>query len=624
LGLPVHRHHTGTVYAYKSELDAWWASRKREIDSEPTSIESPSTAESPPASWLRRYGFQIAGVGLIAVGILASFVHRPKLQPEPRLFSVTTYPGVEGAPSLSPDGNQVAFMRNSDIFVKQVDSEGSVQLTNTPDAERSPVWSPDGKLIAFRRGSFILTVSPLGGGEKRVAEARLPPVLARMAWTPDSKALVFGELTSPICASLFILSIETGEKHRLTQPPEPSIGDGWPSVSPDGRTLAFARFPQDGMPTIYVQPLTGGEPRQITSDTATIMGLVWTPDGKEVVFSSDRGGTQRLWRIPANSSSISPIPVEYAGDDALFPSFSRPGRGTPARLAYQRYVLDSDIYRAGIEGEGTARHALKPAAPFLVSTKIDGPSQFSPDGKKVAFVSTRSSVQAIWLADSDGSNAVQLTYMRQSSGAPRWSPDGRHIGFHAPTGALGKYQAYTVDMGGGPPIRLSRNENNVDFLPTWSRDGQWIYFGSGRSGTVQLWKMPAGGGEPFQITKGGGADAMESLDGRFVYYTKVPSIGPGLWRVPTGGGEEVHVLDSPTFGWWDIVRDGIYFVDFTIASKAHKPVKFFNFKTQEVRQIGTVERPDMGGLAISPDSRWLLYSMLKSEEADLMLLDNFR
>src|SRR5215831_8104906 len=71
LGLPVHRHHTGTVYAYKSELDAWWASRKREIDSEPTSIESPSTAESPPASWLRRYGFQIAGVGLIAVGILA-------------------------------------------------------------------------------------------------------------------------------------------------------------------------------------------------------------------------------------------------------------------------------------------------------------------------------------------------------------------------------------------------------------------------------------------------------------------------------------------------------------------------------------------------------------------------
>ena len=101
------------------------------------------------------------------------------------------------------------------------------------------------------------------------------------------------EMTSPICASLFVISIATGQKTRLTSPPEPSIGDGWPAVSPDGRTVAFARYSQDTSANIYLVPLSGGEPRQVTADKASIFGLAWTPDG-ELVFSSDRGGSSRL------------------------------------------------------------------------------------------------------------------------------------------------------------------------------------------------------------------------------------------------------------------------------------------------------------------------------------------
>jgi hypothetical protein len=73
--------------------------------------------------------------------------------------------------------------------------------------------------------------------------------------------------------------------------------------------------------------------------------------------------------------------------------------------------------------------------------------------------------------------------------------------------------------------------------------------------------MPSVGGESVQLTKRGGSDARESPDRRFVYYTKVSEIGPGLWCIPTSGGEEVQVLDSPEFAWWDIVQNGIYFVD---------------------------------------------------------------
>jgi hypothetical protein len=98
--------------------------------------------------------------------------------------------------------------------------------------------------------------------------------------------------------------------------------------------------------------------------------------------------------------------------------------------------------------------------------------------------------------------------------------------------------------------------------------------------------------------------------------------------VPAGGGEEVRVLDSVRFGYWAVVRNGIYFIDFDVPIDAPRPVRFFNFQSRQVTQVGTVENTvswkNPPGFALSPDSRWLLYSSLESTDADLMLLDNFR
>ena len=98
--------------------------------------------------------------------------------------------------------------------------------------------------------------------------------------------------------------------------------------------------------------------------------------------------------------------------------------------------------------------------------------------------------------------------------------------------------------------------------------------------------------------------------------------------MPTDGGEETRLLDSVWFGYWAVAQNGIYFIDFNVASGARKPVKFFNFHNREVTEIGTVENSvsweNNPGFAVSPDSRWLLYSSLESTDADLMLVDNFR
>jgi hypothetical protein len=113
-----------------------------------------------------------------------------------------------------------------------------------------------------------------------------------------------------------------------------------------------------------------------------------------------------------------------------------------------------------------------------------------------------------------------------------------------------------------------------------------------------------------------------------LYYAKVPEVGPGLWSVPIEGGHEIRVLKSARFGYWQIVKTGIYFIDFNVAKNALRPVKFFDFQSRGVTQIGTVENTVDGrnnpGFAVSPDGRSLLYSSQESISADLMLVDNFR
>jgi Tol biopolymer transport system component len=626
-GLPVHRHihnRSGTVYGYKSELDAWWSSRGQQIENE-TSAPRATGRPWPRQLWLP------AGLLLVLLaGVVWLFVGRGSPVQVSTPVPLTTYPGVEGPPSLSPDGNQVAFERDGNIFVKQVDSEAVVQLTRTEAAERAPAWSPDGRSIAFCRArEAIFVMSPLGGGERKVADTRAPLLLETLAWTPDSASLIASEMTSPVGASLFVISVATGEKRRLTQPPQPSIGDGWPAVSPDGRTVVFARYSQDTSANVHVVPVTGGEARQVTAEKASLFGLAWTPDG-DVVFSSNRRGAFRLWRVPVEHSPASAIAaVDVAGDDARFPSISRPSAGSPARLAFQRFTANLDIRRAEIEGDGTSRHVLRTSHPFIASTRSEDHPSYSPDGTKIAFVSARSGTPEIWLCASDGSNPARLTSMAGPIVVgPRWSPDGRRIAFFATTGPAGRYVTYVAGAEDGRSSPLARGETELQALPAWSRDGRSLYLTSARSGSLQIWKMELDGGQPAQLTRGGGAESAESPDGRILYYTKVPEEGAGLWSVPIEGGTEVRVLEPVRFGYWAVARKGIYFVDFDVPVDAPRPVRFFNFETRAVVEVGTVENSvssiNTPGFTVSPDGRWLLYTSLDSRDADLMLIDRFR
>jgi Tol biopolymer transport system component len=257
------------------------------------------------------------------------------------------------------------------------------------------------------------------------------------------------------------------------------------------------------------------------------------------------------------------------------------------------------------------------------STRLDHVPQYSPDGKRIAFASNRSGSHEIWLCDADGSNVVKLTsFGGPYVAGPAWSPDGRRIAFDArPNGTS---EIYIISADGGKPERL-RDIQSKNGLASWSRDGKWIYFDSDRTGKSQLWKVPAGGGDPVQVTKqGGGPYGVESPDGKIVYYMRTfASVNDAeLWRVPAEGGEEVRIVATNCGQIFSVVEHGIYF----FSGCVNPSVQCFNFTTREFETIAKVEGRPVYGFSVSPDSRWLLYSVREGEQlqSELMMVEKFR
>lgn len=598
--------------------------------------QSPSVpiAAAPVAPVLRRLAAAVT-VAIVAGILFGSwyFINRNRSSSsEIRIAPLNGLPR-EGDAAFSPDGNQVAFTwagekgEYAHIYISQIGTTDSPrQLTSTGEGafEFAPVWSPDGRYIAFFRydqkeQSLAIYVSAsLGGSERRLYTLKAQRKVDALDWSPDGRYLAFCDGASPSDAyQIFLLSLDTLEVHPITFAPAGILGDSTPAFSPDGKSLAFVRDTLD-VREIYLLPLSGGAPAQITFDHADIQGIAWTPDGGELIFSSSRQGAESLWRVSAQGGTPQRLPIGGAGW-AVRPAVSRAGN----RLAYTSVIYGSALWR----GLLTPEHKVSgPLEHFISSTGLEEGPQYSPDGKHIAFQSTRTGFHEIWRADADGSNPIQLTHFaRNLSGTPRWSPDSRQISFDSrPTGHS---HVFVINAEGGQPRQLTQGDSE-NGVASWSTDGKWIYFASNRSGTWQVWKMAPDGSSPAQLTHQGGFAALPSPDGKYLYYAKGRDV-PGLWRVPVDGGEEVKTLDGPPVGGWGyfaVVADGIYYPDVSVPGKGG--LYFYSFTTQTSSLAMAVDKdtkPCHGApsLDISPDGRQMLMCLQDQALVYIMLVENF-
>ena len=416
--------------------------------------------------------------------------------------------------------------------------------------------------------------------------------------------------------AIHLIPLDGGQPRRLTQP-RASGFDAAPAFSPDGRQLAFASclgipsLPVCEVRVLELEPdLTPrAPPRTLAQPVWPASGLTWTRDSASVISHVTQAqDLSYLWRVDA-AGRRPPERIEVAGPRALSPAVSPSGD----RLAFSRGQGDVDICRftPGRDPEVV-----------LGSTFHDSYADFSPDGSRIAFGSARSAERMeIWLAAADGSHVEQLTRGPGTwQDSPRWSPDASRIAFDS-RGEDGHWDIWTIAADGGPPRRLTRNPGD-DNVPSWSRDGRWVYFCSERNGSRDIWRIPAEGGDEEQVTQGGaGLGALESMDGRTLFFRREYGRSP-VAALTLKDGTVRTVVDcvAAQIGY-TVAGNALYYGDCNPGAPAlHR----LDVPSGREETLGTLADWFGGALAVSPDEKIVLYNRVVSRGSNILLIENFR
>ncbi len=535
--------------------------------------------------------------------------------------------GKEFQPAISPDGARVAFVwegreaTRAAIWMKEGEAPPR-RLTHEQGVYSSPAWSPDGRQLAclrFHESSGAIVVASVDGGPEQVVGSVFPSRYGlsnrHLDWSPDGRWLAVDDTASPHEAlSIYLISLVKGEKKRLTHPDNAFIGDVDPRFSPDGRSLSFIRVFHRGWQELFLLRLGEDAPRQLTRDGKQVSSHDWMPEGKTLVYSSDRGGEFRIWKLPVGPAAApAPQATGIYGDFPIQLSAAR----RSAALVYSVLRQDLNIWRLDLQASPPAERWLR----IIASSGQDASPQYSPDGNRICFRSDRSGEEQLWISDRDGGNAVQITRGPLWPSVGRWSPDGQAIVFN--NARSGEIHLARL----GPQGRWSvRSLGASGYHPVFSPDGRWIYAGTMSS----IVRMPVAGGLATEVARVRGISLGVSGDGRYIYFVREPA-GAALWRIHSGTGELEKVVDGLLpycSSCWALTERGVYYLGARQGWSGRQALYFHAFAGGRDKMVLEYPEPlspiGSGPFSLSPDGRYLLCVRVDSSDSDIFRVEPFR
>ena len=403
----------------------------------------PVAKSDRPGVESRRRVYQVRSVLPVAAGMLAGVILAAAVfwRPQPDVITfqpVSGFAGSHSQPSFSPDARSIAFVLESDegshIWIRDLYVPAPRRLTTGDVTDLRPRWSPDGSSILFMRHGSLWTI-PVAGGQ--------PVETVRDAYNPnfsrDGKRIVFERRYE-----IWTANADGGQQARVTGVPrkELPLAPRWPAFSPSGREIVYLDAERTPFADIWRIPASGGDPVRLTFEPAFASAPVWSPDGKYIVYSSQRGGSRTLWRVDIDDGSSRPL-LSGSGDDD-FPDISADGR----QLVY----------------------------------------------------SNRRERFAITLSDPAADKHRILHESRRVLLGPELSPDQSEIAYFS-LAHDGGVQLFTMSLSEGSPKQITSDPLATHAIPRWSADGQFLYFYFTRD-QVSYARVPANGGEAETVVPG--------------------------------------------------------------------------------------------------------------------------
>lgn len=530
---------------------------------------------------------------------------------------ITSAPGSELWPSLSPDGAQVVYSARtpqSDQGALMVQTTAPVPpraLTSPPPGvlDTMPAWSPNGREIVFERlgpgercGLYLI---PASGGEPRHVSDCKRSELGQYGWHPDGRHLVASQLGAVAGddGALHVLDLATGAWTPLRYRKGAGDMDLAPAYSPDGRWIAFRR--NLSLSDLWRVPAAGGEPERLTDLRTNFFGFAWAPDGRSLVLSRYQDAGAQLSRLDLTDRSLRDLGV----GNAAWPVVA-------ARAPSLAFVVGNSL--ASMYRLDLARPGARPE-PVFPSTGLDLMPSIAPDGRQLAWMSNRSGRLGLWWARLDQPTSLRLIdgLLPMPRYAAAWSADasrmlvvgrdGTHLALYEVRPDSGRVQRLPVPD--GEPVQ-------ADYLPDPNRLLVVTERGAGRLGLALYDRART----PWQALARLDDVAMARVDadaGR-VLFTRPTT--PGLWqadlslagvrrvsaRPDVGAGRRVALLDGAL---WLADSDG----------RAHCALRWAPLAAARdglpCRQAGDEAMPS--AVSLDAPRRQLYYALEHDDSADI-------
>lgn len=534
-GMPTEKMHAMPVHS------------TRELSLAPSTISGILMSEIK-AHPVRSLGYSIL-VAIVLAGIgygayrFADTMRQPESFQTMRFTKLTYSGNVESFnASISPDGKYFAYVVDEageeGLLVKQTATDSTISIVSPgPNDISGVVFSPDSNFVyysmATRDGPSTLYQAPALGGSSRKLIANAEK---NVTFSPDGKTIAF------IRNSTLIMLADSADGGNIRQLAKASDGNRWINLawSPKDNIIATVYFSQiDSNDHISEISVADGSETQAASSFPwlRLRGVAWLPDASGLVVSGRDHDIQasQLWQIVRSSGETRRI----TNDLSIYTGATLTKDGRTILSVQENY--SSNLWTGS--GDKTAK-------PRQITSELgrdEGMSGIAvaPDGRLIYTVRLKGD-QDLWTINADGSGSRPITFNSKANFSPVVSPDGRYIAFVSTR--TGNFDIWRMDFDGGNPIQLS-NSSDQDGDPVFSPDGKFVFYHSIDGNSVStIWKVPINGGTPVQVTKFWSRRPLVSPDGNFLVCETRGSDSdpaPKLTLVSSNGGAVTREIGLP-------------------------------------------------------------------------------